>query len=872
MSKKNEKIFIQIAAYRDPELLKTLRDCISKAEKPDNLVFSLCWQHDENESLEEFANDKRFKIIDIDYRQSQGVCWARNLLQKQYDGEKYTLQLDSHHRFVQNWDTELISMLKWLQKEQGSKKPLITGYLPSYDPENDPEGRANQPWKLDFDRFLPEGAVFPKPSGIDNHQDLKAPIPARFYGAHFAFTIGDFVKEVPHDPEFYFLGEEISITVRAFTWGYDLFHSHKVLIWHEYGREKKRRQWDDTNDWGKKDSISHSRNRKLLGIDGEECDIDFGPYGLGPVRTIQEYEVYAGLDFKKRRVHTHTYNLHIGSPPFINQELWDKNWLSKFKYCIDIHRSHFKANDYDSWAIAFHDSKAKEIARVDVPEHEIKALLESAEKSNGWIRLWREFDSEVLAYTYVVWPHSRSQGWIERFEGRIPSPPEKIVKKADPDSLWNRFGKSKLKPFSFNKNPNKRKIFLHLPAYREPELIPTIKDAISQASNPERLVFGICRQFNPEDKFDNLDEFRKDKRFKIIDMPYQEAKGLAFARYQINTMLENEEYILQLDAHHRFAKDWDKTLIRMHDGLKEKGVKKPILGGYLPMYDPKNDPAGRATEPWQSIFSCFYPFGTIFIRPMAFLDKSVLKEPVPARFLSGHFSFADNHWAKTIKHDCDIFFSGEEINLTVRSFTHGYDIFHPNEVVIWHGTMREERSGMLVWDDQHKRGEDWSTAQSNARAKIRQLLNTEYNGYSLKGYDLGTERSLEDYERFAGICFKKKAVQPYTANHGIPPNPQVSDSEWYKSLKYSFYHLVDITKEQLPGNDYDNLLIAFDDEDGKAIDSKYINGKDLKDFMDGKARIHYEEYFLCDKMPVRAVFWPYSSIRGWVDRVEIPLR
>ena len=138
-----------------------------------------------------FRSDKRFKIIDIHYLESQGVCWARNLLQKQYDGEKYTLQLDSHHRFAKNWDTELISMLKWLQKEQGSKKPLITGYLPSYNPEKDPEERVQQPWKLDFDRFLPEGAVFPKPSGIDHSEELKAPIPARFYGAHFAFTIGD---------------------------------------------------------------------------------------------------------------------------------------------------------------------------------------------------------------------------------------------------------------------------------------------------------------------------------------------------------------------------------------------------------------------------------------------------------------------------------------------------------------------------------------------------------------------------------------------------------------------------------------------------------------------------------------------------------
>ena len=38
-------------------------------------------------------------------------------------------------------------------------------------------------------------------------------------------------------------------------------------------------------------------------------------------------------------------------------------------------------------------------------------------------------------------------------------------------------------------------ILVHLPAYREPELIPTIKDALKQAKHPERIHFGICRQY-----------------------------------------------------------------------------------------------------------------------------------------------------------------------------------------------------------------------------------------------------------------------------------------------------------------------------------------------------------------------------------------
>lgn len=104
----NKKIFIQIASYRDPELNNTLKDCIEKSENPDNLVFSICWQHskdDEWDNLDLYKDDPRFKIIDVDYRESKGACWARNTLQQQYDGEQYTLQLDSHHRFIENWDT-----------------------------------------------------------------------------------------------------------------------------------------------------------------------------------------------------------------------------------------------------------------------------------------------------------------------------------------------------------------------------------------------------------------------------------------------------------------------------------------------------------------------------------------------------------------------------------------------------------------------------------------------------------------------------------------------------------------------------------------------------------------------------------------------
>lgn len=414
-------------------------------------------------------------------------------------------------------------------------------------------------------------------------------------------------------------------------------------------------------------------------------------------------------------------------------------------------------------------------------------------------------------------------------------------------------------------------ILVHLPAYRERELVPTIKDALAQAEYPERIHFGICRQYNPDDGFDNLDEFRSDPRFKIHDMLYTEAKGLAYARSIINeTLLTDEDFVLQLDAHHRFTKNWDSTLLGWYDDLKREGYN-PLLCGYLPLYDPFTYPEGRVEEPWVSVAQCFYPHGTIFIRPSGIPNWQSLTKPFPARFISGHFCFGPNKWAKEIRHDTDIFFAGEELNLSVRSFTHGYDLFHPHRVVIWHATMRTERDGILVWDDQSKRGDNtWWKQNDRGRAKIRQLLKTEDNGFDLTGYDLGTVRSLRDYEKYAGIHFKRRSFQKWTSDWKFPPNPVIEDEqEWEDSFMFSFYHLVTIYPQYFPHKDYTGILVAFDDEAGNGINTKWISGPELDKFLKGE-NIHYEAMFLTEKKPSKVVYWAYGP-DDWRERVAFDI-
>ena len=413
------KIFIQIASFRDPQLSLTIKSMLENAKKPKNLVIGICNQYNKDDefNIDEFRNDKRFKIIDVLDVESKGVCWARNQVQQLYKGEDYTLQIDSHMRFEKDWDDTLIKMVKQLQ-EKGFEKPLLTGYVSSFNPDNDPAERVKEPWRMAFDRFIPEGTVFFLPETIPNWQNLTEPVPARFYSAHFAFTLGKFSEEVQHDPEFYFHGEEMSIAVRAYTHGYDLFHPHKVVIWHEYTRKGRIKQWDVDRDWVNKNNSSHKKNRKLFEMDGEVNDINFGKYGFGTERTLRDYEIYSGIRFQKRAVQQYTLDKQYPPNPTIynSEEEWENSFASIFKHCIDINFSQVPEQDYEYWVVAFHNEKDETIFRKDADKNEIANMMRDPD---GYCKVWRDFQTTHKPKYWVVWPFSTSKGWCERITGNL---------------------------------------------------------------------------------------------------------------------------------------------------------------------------------------------------------------------------------------------------------------------------------------------------------------------------------------------------------------------------------------------------------------------------------------------------------------------
>tara|TARA_R110000824_G_scaffold65538_1_gene170590 strand:+ start:1493 stop:2731 length:1239 start_codon:yes stop_codon:yes gene_type:complete len=409
---KKGKIFISIASYRDPELIPTIDDCIKKASHPSKLCFCVLNQYCDDDSFNNFKKyrkDKRFKFIDLNYKQSRGVCFARSIISSHFSEEEYYLQLDSHHRFVKGWDEICKSKLRSLKK-QGIKKPLLSSYLPSYDPDGD---RLKASWRLVCDRFMPEGPIFLKPHSIDNPSGLEL---ARFLGGHFIFTSGKFCQQVPYDPFLYFHGEETSLSARAYTHGYDIFHLDEVVAWHFYGRKNNIRHWDDDSKWGDLNLFSFRRYRSLLLMDDKK-DRGLGPYGLGSCRSLSDYENFCGIKFSSRQI---SQDAKDGVPPCRSSNLSAQNLLSEFKYCLDVPLSVLPENDYDFFAIAFHDKDDKEICRLDAAKAEVRSILTSADSSASHLTIWRQFEYSSVPDSWVFWPRSAASGYGDRIQHKIP--------------------------------------------------------------------------------------------------------------------------------------------------------------------------------------------------------------------------------------------------------------------------------------------------------------------------------------------------------------------------------------------------------------------------------------------------------------------
>lgn len=295
-------IFINIAAYHDYELGKTIDSLINNSSKNNDLFFGVHYVYEDEDNI----NAPQYENVDYlisKAPENLGVGTGRYLANTLYKGQDYYMVIDSHSRMVKNWDEYLVEDILMYQSE-GHQKPVLTCYPASYwyDEEgNEVLGDNYGPQNIDFNKDEYSQNRFKAELNTTNSGAISNSKYQKSISGGFTFTTAPYIqlnKEIT-------FAEEFAVGAMLYTNGYDLLIPTKLVIHHYYSNpsigkfeEHKRRSiW------------KYEKNEKILSeISSTSQEVNYkmfdenivGSGFLGSERTLDQYAEYANLNFKER--------------------------------------------------------------------------------------------------------------------------------------------------------------------------------------------------------------------------------------------------------------------------------------------------------------------------------------------------------------------------------------------------------------------------------------------------------------------------------------------------------------------------------------------------------------------------------------------
>jgi [Skp1-protein]-hydroxyproline N-acetylglucosaminyltransferase len=361
--RRDGSIFVSLGTYRDPFCPMTIKSLYDNAAHSENIFVGLFQQncfgpvcktgvliggkvedtspdincYDDFCSSPEGQRSKacerdQVRLFNVNESESLGPYMARYLSSKFYRGEQYYLQIDSHSEFVHHWDDKLIKMVHDAEAE----KPVISTYPPD----------SKVPWRdsigyrmcdSEFASAQIEWQIIRLGSSLPFDKEIPAkPKYAPFVAAGFFFGPAELLYDVPFDPllPWIFMGEEISVSARMWTSGYDIFSPTVNVLNHYYVRRHYPKFWESVNRFFKKPSIHNdivelviNRVKFMLGYPESKLELVHpssllyrqSDWAMGKKRSLAQYMKMVGLDMTSK---TATRNMwcHNGEWPEIAKQ------------------------------------------------------------------------------------------------------------------------------------------------------------------------------------------------------------------------------------------------------------------------------------------------------------------------------------------------------------------------------------------------------------------------------------------------------------------------------------------------------------------------------------------------------------------------
>ncbi|KAJ3127809.1 Egl nine 3 [Irineochytrium annulatum] len=328
-------IFVSVAAYRDPDTNHTVHSLLSTATHPNRLRVGIHYQdHDVEDKALHAARplpamrSHQIRIMRTKNSDAAGPAYARRkIVDALWSREALYLQVDSHMRFVQGWDVELIRLLRGAP----TRRSVITFYPVEFDGDGvDVPPGPYGPTVLRYNGLDGDGMprvvgtlTFPPPTVEDWPDDVAetdALVRQRFAAAGFFFGLGDVVEVIygrvdgsTDGPEGWgvrglFFGEEAAMAARLWTAGWEMWTPRDpglALAFHRWERRYRKtfqENFDADDGLEGERRVAQRRVRVLLGFeefkDGDpelEGLGDGGNSALRMERSLQSFLEHAGM-------------------------------------------------------------------------------------------------------------------------------------------------------------------------------------------------------------------------------------------------------------------------------------------------------------------------------------------------------------------------------------------------------------------------------------------------------------------------------------------------------------------------------------------------------------------------------------------------
>ena len=314
-------------------------------------------------------------------------------------------------------------------------------------------------------------------------------------------------------------------------------------------------------------------------------------------------------------------------------------------------------------------------------------------------------------------------------------------------------------------SPDMETIYIGIPAYCDKLLVSTMKNMLITAEHPERLHFGICYQ---DDDMDTLEELKKFDNCSVYHVPKAEAKGAGYAQHIVDTLYADEDYVFITESHIRCVKDWDTRMINMLNKCGTKAVLTNFCDGFKP------DIHGADTVMPLRQGHYIKINRVMDTGHLANCSAQATTSNIGQIKINPTFNFGGKT-AKiaSITHMANSYMNDAESGYTIRIWTHGYDIYYCNEHCFFHRYEYPADTGVKN-DISTRAFIDKKARSDRAYHRLSVLTGIETDdSIDFGEYGLGKERTLEAFEKFAGVDYKARKVTPSALRVIATPRPYV---------------------------------------------------------------------------------------------------